>query len=70
MTPPSFLDRQASMNAARSKLRTRVRMPTLARSFATASPMVVKGGSRVRSPASKPLGYPASDRRCFAFVGS
>jgi hypothetical protein len=30
MTPPSFLDRQASMNVARSMPRTRVRIPTLA----------------------------------------
>ena len=31
MTPPSFFDRHASMTVARSMLRTRVRMPTVAR---------------------------------------
>ena len=56
MTPPSFLERHASMKVARSMLRTRVRMPTRARSFPTASAMVLKGGSGVMSPASNPLG--------------
>ena len=56
ITPPSFLPRQASMNAARSMPRIRMRRPTAARLFATASPIVVNGGSGVRSPASNPLG--------------
>ena len=44
------------MNVARSIVRTRVRMPTLASALAAASPNVVNGGSGFRSPASKPFG--------------
>ena len=54
--PVSFLVRQDSRKVARSIVRTRVRMPTAARLLVKASPMVVKGGSGVTSPASKPLG--------------
>ena len=43
------------MNAARSMPRMRVRMPTAARLFATASPIVMNGGNGVSSPASNPF---------------
>src|SRR5947208_10369497 len=45
-------------------------MPAALRSFITASATVGKPGMAANSPASKPLGYPASASSCLALAGS
>src|SRR5206468_1846014 len=55
---------------ARSSGRSFARMPTARRSLMTASPVAAYTASVVRSPASKPRGYPASASSCRARAGS
>src|SRR2546427_12682600 len=68
--PLSFFVASAEEKAARSIVRRRVLIPTAPRLATIASPVEKYGGQGCRSPASKPVGYPASARSCLAFAGS
>ena len=54
--PRNFFSRQFVRNAARSVGRILVRIPTAARKFTHASPVVMNGGIGTKSPASNPFG--------------